>query len=121
MQQRALWLVLSAIPVIVRYMSVCGRLVPLEAMLQCLFSSASGSEHLWSVCKILTFSLGVCPIFTLIVTWVATGPTPDYKRSIALPLFYSIGNQSRLVSSQLYLTNQGLAIFKAVRTQLVWR
>lgn len=32
---------------------------------------------------------------------------PDTKRSVALPVFYSIGNLSGLVSSQLYPTNDG--------------
>lgn len=41
------------------------------------------------------------------VTWVAINLTPDHKRSVALPVFYSIGNLSGLVSSQLYPTSQG--------------
>jgi hypothetical protein len=32
---------------------------------------------------------------------------PDHKRSIALPFFYSMGNLSGLVSSQLYPTSHG--------------
>lgn len=41
------------------------------------------------------------------VTWVATNLMPDDKRSVALPVFYSIGNLSGLVSSQLYLSYDG--------------
>ncbi len=33
--------------------------------------------------------------------------SPDSKRAIALPFFYSIGNLSALVSSQLYPSQQG--------------
>jgi len=32
---------------------------------------------------------------------------PDSKRAIALPFFYSLGNLSALVSSQLYPSQQG--------------
>ena len=41
------------------------------------------------------------------MTWVATNLVPDQKRSVALPVFYSIGNLSGLVSSQLYPTQTG--------------
>ncbi|KAI0161789.1 major facilitator superfamily domain-containing protein [Hypoxylon sp. FL1284] len=51
--------------------------------------------------------LGVYPISTLIVAWVGTNMSPDSKRAFALPYFYSIGNLSMLVSSQLYPTQQG--------------
>jgi hypothetical protein len=35
-------------------------------------------------------------------TWISTNLAPDYKRSIALPLFISIANLSGIVSSQIY-------------------
>jgi hypothetical protein len=35
---------------------------------------------------------------------VATNLVPDHKRSVGLPFFYSIGNLSGLISSQLYPT-----------------
>lgn len=41
------------------------------------------------------------------ITWVATNLVPDYKRSVGLPLFCSIGNCSGLVSGQLYPKSQG--------------
>lgn len=46
-------------------------------------------------------------ISTLIVTWVGTNLSPDAKRVFALPFFYSIGNLSMVVSSQLYPSMQG--------------
>ncbi|KAJ5160644.1 uncharacterized protein N7482_007648, partial [Penicillium canariense] len=51
--------------------------------------------------------LGIYPISTLAVTWVSTNLSPDSKRAIGMPLAYSIGNLSALVSSQLYPSQQG--------------
>ncbi|CAK7224515.1 hypothetical protein SCUCBS95973_005543 [Sporothrix curviconia] len=51
--------------------------------------------------------LGVYPISTLVVAWMGTNLSPDNKRAFGLPFFYSIGNLSLLVSSQLYPTTQG--------------
>ena len=38
---------------------------------------------------------------------MATNLIPDHKRSVGLPLFYSIGNLSGLISSQLYPSKDG--------------
>jgi hypothetical protein len=46
--------------------------------------------------------VGVYTFSALCVTWVATNLIPDHKRSVGLPFFYSIGNLSGLISSQLY-------------------
>ena len=51
--------------------------------------------------------LGLYPISTLAVTWISTNLSPDSKRAIGMPLAYSIGNISNVVSSQLYPTEQG--------------
>jgi hypothetical protein len=50
---------------------------------------------------------GVYVFSALVVTWVATNLIPDHKRSVGLPLFYSIGNLSGLISSQLYPSKDG--------------
>jgi hypothetical protein len=50
---------------------------------------------------------GVYPISTLVVAWMGTNLSPDNKRAFGLPFFYSIGNLSLLVSSQLYPSTQG--------------
>lgn len=50
---------------------------------------------------------GVYAFSALCVTWVATNLVPDHKRSVGLPFFYSIGNLSGLVSSQLYPSVEG--------------
>lgn len=57
-------------------------------------------------CPQLTF-LGLYPISTLAVTWIATNLSPDSKRAIGMPLAYSIANVSNVVSSQLYPSQQG--------------
>lgn len=51
--------------------------------------------------------LGVYSFSAIIVTWVATNIIPDHKRSVGLPVFYSLGNLSGLVSSQLYPSKDG--------------
>ncbi|KAL1898439.1 hypothetical protein Sste5346_003342 [Sporothrix stenoceras] len=51
--------------------------------------------------------LGVYPISTLVVAWMGTNLSPDNKRAFGLPFFYSIGNLSLLISSQLYPSTQG--------------
>ena len=51
--------------------------------------------------------LGIFPISTLAVTWIATNLAPDDKRAFGMPFAYSLGNISNLVSSQLYPTQQG--------------
>lgn len=57
--------------------------------------------------RMLNTRAGIYPISTLVVAWVATNMAPDAKRAFALPFFYSIGNLSALVSSNLYPTPQG--------------
>jgi hypothetical protein len=51
--------------------------------------------------------IGVYTFSALCVTWVATNLIPDHKRSVGLPFFYSIGNLSGLISSQLYPSKDG--------------
>ncbi|RDW60565.1 hypothetical protein BP6252_11948 [Coleophoma cylindrospora] len=51
--------------------------------------------------------IGLYPISTLAVTWIATNLSPDSKRAIGMPFAYSIANVSNLISSQLYPTQQG--------------
>lgn len=45
---------------------------------------------------------GIYPFNCLLLTWVSNNFAPDYKRSVALPLFASISSTSGLVSSQIY-------------------
>ncbi|KAF2501284.1 high-affinity nicotinic acid transporter-like protein [Lophium mytilinum] len=51
--------------------------------------------------------IGLYPISTLAVTWIATNLSPDSKRAFGMPFAYSIANISNLVSSQLYPSQQG--------------
>ncbi|KAH3918783.1 hypothetical protein HBI56_023820 [Parastagonospora nodorum] len=51
--------------------------------------------------------LGLYPISTLAVTWIATNLSPDSKRAFGMPFAYSIANISNVVSSQLYPSQQG--------------
>ncbi len=50
---------------------------------------------------------GVYTVSCLMQTWVATNLVPEYKRSVGLPIFTSIGNCSGLISGQLYPSTQG--------------
>lgn len=90
LQQRALFLVISACPVVVGYL-ICVATSNAVAGYVAMFICVTG---------IYSFSC-------LIITWVATNLVPDYKRSVGLPLFESIGNLSGLVSSQLYPASDG--------------
>jgi hypothetical protein len=79
--------------------------MPTQAMPPCSFAApvrlpSRRSTHLLTHPGVYVFS-------ALVVTWVATNLIPDHKRSIGLPLFYSIGNLSGLVSSQLYPSKDG--------------
>ncbi|KAF2799763.1 MFS general substrate transporter [Melanomma pulvis-pyrius CBS 109.77] len=90
LQKRALFLAGSAAPVVTGYLICVGTASP-----------AAGYFAMFIL------SIGVYAISTIIVSWVASNIMPDHKRSVALPVFYSIGNLSGLVSSQLYPTSQG--------------
>ncbi|KAK9367291.1 major facilitator superfamily domain-containing protein [Lipomyces kononenkoae] len=89
-QQRALFLLISACPVIIGYLMCVGTPNAVAGYVA-MFICVSG---------IYSFSC-------LIITWVATNLIPDYKRSVGLPFFESIGNLSGLVSSQLYPGKDG--------------
>ncbi|KAI4865673.1 major facilitator superfamily domain-containing protein [Hypoxylon rubiginosum] len=88
--RRAPFLIGCCIPVIAGYLTAVG---------------SSNSHAGYAGMFILV--LGVYPISTLVVAWVGTNISPDSKRAFALPYFYSIGNLSMLVSSQLYPSQQG--------------
>ncbi|RVX68599.1 hypothetical protein B0A52_07026 [Exophiala mesophila] len=45
---------------------------------------------------------GIYPFNCLLLTWVSNNFAPDYKRSVALPLFASISATSGLVSAVIY-------------------
>jgi MFS family permease len=89
-QQRALFLVLSTIPVMAGYLICVGT-----------------ANAVAGYIAMFILACGVYSISTLLVTWIATSLSNDTKRSVALPVFYSIGNLSGLVSSQLYPSQQG--------------
>jgi hypothetical protein len=90
LQKRAMFLVLSAIPVTVGYVI-------------CVGTSNTSAGY----AAMFILAAGVYAFSALCVTWVATNLVPDNKRSVGLPFFYSIGNLSGLVSSQLYPSTEG--------------
>lgn len=90
LKQRALFQLVSACFVVVGYLICVGSASPVAGYIA-MFILVSG---------VYAFSC-------LIITWVATNLVPDYKLSVGLPLFESIGNLSGLVSSQLYPSKQG--------------
>lgn len=89
LRQRALFLLISACPVIAAYL-IC-----------------IGTDNRVA-CYVAMFILvtGVYSFSCLMMTWVATNLVPDYKRSVGLPIFASIGNCSGLVAGQLYPRSQ---------------
>ena len=101
------------IPLLVT-LSVLDHPILMQDTQECSFwssvsSPSSKTTTVCIVCVSLTFLLqiGLYPISTLVVAWVGTNMSPDSKRAFALPYFYSIGNLSTLVSSQLYPTQDG--------------
>ncbi|KEY64541.1 hypothetical protein S7711_03607 [Stachybotrys chartarum IBT 7711] len=85
LRRRAMFLLLSAVPVITAYLIIIGT-----------DSRTAGYAAMFILV------LGVYSFSCLMMTWVATSLVPDYKRSVGLPIFASIGNCSGLVSGQLY-------------------
>lgn len=90
LQQRALFLIISACPVMIGYLICVGT-----------SSAIAGYIAMFICCT------GIYSFSCLIITWVATNLTPDYKLSVGLPFFESVGNLSGLLSSQLYPAKQG--------------
>lgn len=89
LRQRALFLLISACPVIAAYIICIG----------------TGNRVACYVAMFILVS-GVYSFSCLMMTWVATNLVPDYKRSVGLPIFASLGNCSGLVAGQLYPRSQ---------------
>lgn len=90
LKKRALFLVLSAIPVTIAYIICVGT-----------------SNKVAGYVAMFILVTGVYSVSCLMLTWMATNLVPDYKRSIGLPIFSSIGNCSGLVAGQLYPSSNG--------------
>ena len=115
LRQRALFLMISAVPVIVAYVICIGT-----------------PNRIAGYVAMFILVTGVYSFSCLMMTWVATNLTPDYKRSVGLPIFASIGNCSGLVAGQLYPKSQapryvtgnsisaGLEAVAAVFVALTW-
>ncbi|KAK6597039.1 hypothetical protein H4I96_09691 [Botrytis cinerea] len=89
-KKRGVFIVACCVPVAVGY-------------LICVGTPSNGAGY----AGMFILVLGLYPISTLAVTWISTNLSPDDKRSIGMPIAYSIANVSSLVSSQLYPTQQG--------------
>ncbi|KAI5247863.1 high-affinity nicotinic acid transporter [Aureobasidium subglaciale] len=50
---------------------------------------------------------GIYSYNCIILTWISTNISPDYKRSMAMPFFVSLANISGVVSSQIYPSTDG--------------
>ncbi|KAK2748127.1 hypothetical protein FQN57_001251 [Myotisia sp. PD_48] len=50
---------------------------------------------------------GIYPYNAILLTWISNNIKPDYKRSVSIPLFVSLGNIGGLVSSQIYPAKDG--------------
>lgn len=90
LKKRALFLVLSAMPVIAAYLIIVGT-----------------DNRIAGYIAMYILVLGVYSVSCLMITWMATNLVPDYKRSVGLPIFCSIGNCSGFVAGQLYPASQG--------------
>jgi hypothetical protein len=89
-RQRGAFIIGSCVPVVAGYLMAVG----------------SSNQNV-GYAGMFVLVLGLFPISTLAVTWIATNLSPDSKRAIGMPIAYSIANISAVVSSQLYPTDQG--------------
>jgi hypothetical protein len=88
-------------------LSVSAQQMVVLATLECSSSFSVSCSFRGTRISLSDIRSGIYPISTLAVTWISTNLSPDYKRAIGMPLAYSIGNVSAVVSSQLYPTQQG--------------
>ncbi|KAM0286463.1 hypothetical protein ACHAQH_000889 [Verticillium albo-atrum] len=115
LKKRAMFLLISACPVIAAYIICIGT-----------------PNRVAGYVAMFILVTGVYSFSCLMMTWVATNLVPDYKRSVGLPIFASIGNCSGLVAGQLYPKSQspryimgnsisaGLEAVAAVFVALTW-
>ncbi|CRK18593.1 hypothetical protein BN1708_012402 [Verticillium longisporum] len=115
LKKRALFLLVSACPVIAAYLICIGT-----------------PNRVAGYVAMFILVTGVYSFSCLMMTWVATNLVPDYKRSVGLPIFASIGNCSGLVAGQLYPKSQspryivgnsisaGLEAVAAIFVALTW-
>lgn len=90
LKRRALILTICPLPVIIGYLIVVGT-PNIAAGYFAMFLCAAG---------IYSFNC-------ILLTWVSNNLTPDYKRSVGVPLFASLGNISGVVSSNIYPATGG--------------
>ncbi|EOD50897.1 putative high-affinity nicotinic acid transporter protein [Neofusicoccum parvum UCRNP2] len=50
---------------------------------------------------------GIYSFNTTVMSWVSNNLSPDYKRSVGIPLFASLANISGLIASQIYPSSDG--------------
>lgn len=108
MNRRAIVLLWCCIPVVTGYL-ICVGTANAHAGYAGMFVLVLSKPSIpfLQTSSAIANSLGVYPISTLVVAWMGTNLSPDNKRAFGLPFFYSIGNLSLLVSSQLYPSTQG--------------
>jgi hypothetical protein len=107
MQKRALFLIIAATPVTIAYLICVGTGNHGAGCAAMFILSAGTFNGIFISLTCPNTIIGVYSFSALCVTWVATNLVPDHKRSVGLPFFYSIGNLSGLVSSQLYPATDG--------------
>jgi hypothetical protein len=107
LRKRGAFIVGCCVPVAVGYLICVGSSNP-NAGYAGMFVLVIGKLYLRATVSFLSnVLLGLYPISTLAVTWIATNLSPDSKRAVGMPFAYSIANISNLISSQLYPTQQG--------------
>ncbi|KAB5554329.1 high-affinity nicotinic acid transporter [Coniochaeta sp. 2T2.1] len=83
--RRALYLFIVPIPVLIGYAIALGRSKPVAGYV-----------------GMFLCGLGIFPFNCIMIAWFSTNISPDFKRSVALPLAASIANVSGLLSGQIY-------------------
>jgi hypothetical protein len=103
MNTRITLLVLIPIPTILGYSIALGT-SNIAAGYVAMFFVGAGMLHfnplLCSTANIL--SQGIYIFNAMLLTWVSINLSPDYKRSVGIPIFASLANISGILSSNIY-------------------
>jgi predicted MFS family arabinose efflux permease len=83
-------LLIAPLPVIIGY------------ILACATSNAAAGYFAMFLC-----GAGIYTFNCTLLTWVSNNLAPDYKRSVGVPLFVSLGNISGVVASNIYPSTGG--------------
>ncbi|KAH8898791.1 MFS general substrate transporter [Thozetella sp. PMI_491] len=81
--------------------ALCAFIAPIPCILGYAITVGTANSVAGYVAMFLCAG-GIYPYNALMLTWITNNLAPDYKRSVGMPLFASLGNISGVVASQIY-------------------